>query len=194
MAQLLFDYQVVNAEKLDFDGPLLVAANHSSYLDPPLVGVAFRKEMVYLGRSTLFSNPLARWLFPKLNVVPVDQDKAEVAPLKAMLRLLKEGNQCLIFPEGGRSADGKMQPAQPGVGFVVAKSGVPVLPMRVFGAWEALPPGKAKIKFRKITVVAGDVIHFAPEELKRGKDTYQAISNRITAEIAKLTCPPERLP
>jgi 1-acyl-sn-glycerol-3-phosphate acyltransferase len=196
MAQLVFDYRVENPEKLDVDGPLLIASNHASYLDPPLVGVAFRKELHYLARNTLYSNAFARWLFPRLNVVPVDQDKAEVGPLKAMLRLLKEGKQCIIFPEGSRSPDGKLLPAEGGAGFVVAKAGVPVLPVRIFGAWESLPPGTSKLEPRKITVVVGDVLRFTEAELKRekGKDVYKEISERILGEIGKLQCSPDRKP
>ncbi len=194
LAQLCFDYQVVNRENLEVDGPLLIAPNHVSYLDPPLIGIAPRTELHFLARNTLYSNAVARWLFPKLNVVPVDQDKAEVAPLKAMLRLLKEGKKCIIFPEGGRSADGLLQPGEPGAGFVVAKSGVPVVPVRLFGAHECLPPGTASLKFRKVTVVVGEPIHFPAGQTRGGKEVYQAISDRIMQAISELQCPEDRLP
>jgi 1-acyl-sn-glycerol-3-phosphate acyltransferase len=194
VAKLFFGFKVIHPQGFDETGPLLIAANHASYFDPPLVAISLRKDIHFLARNTLYSNGFARWLFPRLNVIPVDQEKAEVAPLKTVIRLLKENKRALIFPEGGRSKDGLLQPAQGGAGFIVAKTGSAVLPMRIFGAHEALPPGEKKIKRRKITVVVGPVIRFTPEELVGGKAAYQAISDRIMDEIAKLECPLDRLP
>lgn len=194
VAKLGFSFKSFRPDGFQEDGPLLIAANHVSYFDPPLVAISFKQDIHFLARNTLYSNAFARWLFPRLNVIPVDQEKAEVAPLKTVIRLLKEKKRVLVFPEGGRSRDGKLQPAQGGAGFIVAKTGAPVVPMRIFGAHEALPPGEKKIKRRKITVVVGNVMHFSPEELTGGKAAYQAISERIMAEIAKLECPPDRIP
>jgi 1-acyl-sn-glycerol-3-phosphate acyltransferase len=194
LARLLFRFKIINPEKAPSEGPLLIASNHVSFFDPPLVGISFPKDIHFLARKTLYSNPVARWMFPRLNVVPVDQEKAEVAPLKTVIRLLKENKRVLVFPEGQRSPDGTLQPAQPGAGFIVAKTKCPVIPMRIFGAYESLPIGSSKIKLRPITIVFGDPIHFTDEELNAGKDAYLKISEKIMAGIAALECPPDRLP
>lgn len=194
LSKLFFRYKVIYPERLVEEGSVLVVSNHVSYFDPPLIGITFRREINFLARKTLYSNPVARWIFPRLNVVPVDQEKAEVAPLKAVIRLLKEQKRVLIFPEGQRSIEGPLQKGQPGAGFIVAKTQCAVQPLRIFGAHEALPPGEKKIKLRKITVVVGNLIRFTEEELNQGKETYLKISQRIMDEIATLQCPPDRLP
>ena len=194
LARAVLDYRVIDAHHLIEDGPALVCANHVSYLDPPLVGIAFSRPIHYLARRTLYSNSFARWLFPKLNVVPIDQDRAGFAGLKTMIRLLQEGKRVLIFPEGSRSPDGKPQPAQPGTGLVVARARVPVVPIRLFGAHEALPVGAAGLQPRSVTAVAGPPLRFDLEPIPEGKDAYQEISTRIMNAIAALDCPADRIP
>jgi 1-acyl-sn-glycerol-3-phosphate acyltransferase len=189
VAKVCFRYRVVNRERGHHEGPLLLVSNHVSFFDPPLAAIALKTPIHFLARKTLYSNAVARWLFPRLNVVPVDQEKAEVAPLKAVIRLLKEGKQVIVFPEGTRSVDGTLQAAQPGVGFIAAKTRVPVLPIRIFGAHEALPPGGGKFKFTRITIVIGEVLHFTEEDYGQGKETYQALSDRMMEAIAALECP-----
>ena len=194
LAKAALDYRVINGERLIEEGGVLLCSNHVSFLDPPLAGVACKGAVHYLARKSLLSNPLARWLFPRLHVVPIDQDRPGFAGLKTIIKSLQEGNRVLIFPEGSRSADGTLQPAEPGTGLVVAKAKVPVIPMRIFGAHEALPVGSSKFRLNSVTVVVGEPIRFDREELPHGKDAYQIISNRIVAAIATLECPPDRIP
>lgn len=194
LAGAALNYRVINEERLIEHGGVLICCNHVSYLDPPLAGIAYKGPVHYLARKTLLSNPVSRWLFPRLNVVPIDQDRAGFAGLKTIIKSLQEGHRVLIFPEGSRSPDGQLQPAEPGTGLVVAKAKVPVIPMRLFGAHEALPPGSGKFQMKTVTVVVGEPIRFDQEELPQGKDAYQQISDRIMAAIAALECPPDRIP
>ncbi len=195
LAEAVLDYRVVNEERLIHEGGVLLCCNHVSYLDPPLAGVAYRGPVHYLARKSLLSNALARWLFPRLHVVPIDQERAGFAGLKTIIRVLGEGNRVLIFPEGSRSPDGKLQPAAPGTGLVVARARVPVVPMRLFGAHESLPPGSAKFRPHTVTAVIGEPIRFDREPgLPQTKEGYQQISDRIMAAIAALECPPDRIP
>lgn len=181
-----FSYRVVGKEKLVTDGPVLIASNHESYLDPPLVGIGYDKPVYYLARKTLFRG-LGAWLYPRLNAVPVDQERPDMTSLKTIIKLLRQGNQVVVFPEGSRTLDGKLQPAEAGTGLIVAKSKAVVQPVRIFGARKALPRGSGKIRFVPITLVVGDPIEFTPEELKaKGREEYQKISDKIMAEIAKL--------
>ncbi|MCP5535680.1 MAG: 1-acyl-sn-glycerol-3-phosphate acyltransferase [Akkermansiaceae bacterium] len=181
-----FSYRVIGKEKLVTDGPVLIASNHESYLDPPLVGIGYDKEVYYLARKTLFRG-LGAWLYPRLNAVPVDQDRPDMTSLKTIIKLLRQGNQVVVFPEGARTLDGNLQPAEAGTGLIVAKSKAVVQPVRIFGARDALPRGSSKMRFRPITLVVGDPITFSPEELKaKGRDDYQLISDKIMKEIGKL--------
>ena len=71
-------------------------------------------------------------IFPRLNVVPIDQERPDMSALKTVIRLLRAGESTIVFPEGARTLDGQLQPAQPGIGLIIAKTLVPVVPMRVF--------------------------------------------------------------
>lgn len=194
MARVAFNFRVVHPEHLIEDGPALICSNHVSFFDPPFVSISFQKEIHFLARHTLYSNAAARWIFPRLNVTPIDQDRASMAGLKTAIRILKEGHRVLIFPEGSRSADGKMLPAAGGAGLVVAKARVPVVPIRLFGAYEALPFGAAKPRFTTATAVVGEPLSFPEKDYPSTRDGYQAISNAIMDKIGSLKCPPDRLP
>lgn len=181
-----FSYRVVGKEKLVTEGPVLIASNHESFLDPPLVGVAYDHAVYYLARKTLFRG-FGAWLYPRLNSIPVDQDRPDMTSLKSIIKLLKQGNQVVVFPEGARTLDGNLQPAEAGTGLIVAKSKAVVQPVRIFGAREVLPRGSGKMRLCPITVVVGDPIEFTAEELKvKGREDYQKISDRIMQEVGRL--------
>jgi 1-acyl-sn-glycerol-3-phosphate acyltransferase len=183
----IFGMRVKGAEHLITEGPVLVASNHQSYLDPPLIGNLYKDEMVYLARKTLFT-PITRWVYRNWNAIPVDQDRPDMASLKTIIRKLKEGNRVVVFPEGSRTLDGELGEAAPGIGLVAVKSGVPIQPVRISGAREALPRGSARIRFARITVSVGPPIHLTPEEIKaaKGKEDYERIAKRIMAAIEVL--------
>lgn len=184
-----FSYRVIGKEKLVTEGPVVIASNHESFLDPPLVGIAYDQEVNYLARKTLFTG-FGAWLYPRLNSIPVDQDRPDMTSLKTIIKLLKKDQQVVVFPEGSRTLDGELQPAEAGTGLIVAKSKAIVQPVRIFGARHALPRGSGKIKFVPITLVIGDPIEFTPEELSaKSREGYQVISDRIMAEIAKIELP-----
>jgi 1-acyl-sn-glycerol-3-phosphate acyltransferase len=194
VARAGLNFRVIHPERLIEDGPALICANHVSFFDPPLISICFQKEIHFLARHTLYSNPAARWIFPRLNVTPIDQDRASMAGLKTAIRILGQGHRVLIFPEGSRSADGNIQPAAGGAGLVIAKARVAVIPIRLFGAYEALPMGAAKPRFTTATAVIGHPLHFPEKDYPATREGYQAISDAIMSAIASLTCPPDRLP
>lgn len=194
LGRQLFDLQVVGAERLPEEGGALLACNHASFLDPPLVGSVFRNEIHYLARKTLFRGPFA-WLYPRWNAIPVDQDRADFSSLKAVVRLARSGERVLIFPEGARSDDDRLLPAQPGVGFAIAKAGVPVVPLRLFGTHEALPRGVHWPRIVRVTLVVGEPIVFeGPEWEGKDKGLYRRIAERVMERIAALELPPGREP
>lgn len=194
VARAGLNFRVIHPERLIEDGPALVCANHVSFFDPPLISICFQKEIHFLARHTLYSNPAARWIFPRLNVTPIDQDRASMAGLKTAIRILGQGHRVLIFPEGGRSPDGTIQPAAGGAGLVVAKARVPVVPIRLFGAYEALPMGAAKPRFTTATAVVGHPLHFPEKDYPGTREGYQSISDAIMSAISGLACPLDRLP
>lgn len=188
VGKIFFRYRVVHPERMIQTGPVILAMNHQSYLDPPLAGIACQRDIYFLARKTLLDIPVLGKVLPKINVVSVDQEGSDRSALRALLRILRAGEGTLVFPEGSRTPDGALQPAQPGVGFVIAKTLAPVVPMRIFGAYESLPRGGGRLRFHPITVVIGHPIYFTKDDLAGGgKQLYQRLSERVMAEIAKLT-------
>lgn len=183
----LFGMRVIGEENLITEGPVLVASNHQSFLDPPLIGNLYKTEMVFLARKSLFKGP-ATWVYPQWNAIPVDQDRPDMASLKTIIRKLKEGDRVLVFPEGARTMDGSLGEAAPGIGLIAAKSGAPIQPVRIRGAREALPRGSSRIRFERITVTIGKPIYLTADELKAasGKQGYDDLAKRIMNAIAEL--------
>ena len=167
-------------------GPVILAMNHQSYFDPPLAGNTCDRAIYFLARRSLLDVPVLRWLLPKLNVIPVNQETIDRSALKTLIQTIKAGNGALVFPEGSRTPDGNLHPGLPGVGLVIAKTLAPVVPMRIFGAYEAWPIG-GKIRPHPITVVVGNPIYFRAADLaESGKDVYTRLSQRVMDAIAEL--------
>ena len=187
LARLLFRFRMLHRERMINEGPVILASNHQSYLDPPLVGNAADRAIYFLARNTLLNVPLLGRILPKLNVIPVDQEGNDRSALKALIRILRSGNGALVFPEGSRTLDGKLQPALPGLGLVIAKTLAPVVPMRIFGADKALPRGSGRLRLHPITVVVGEPIRFTAADLEpAGKQLYARLSNRVMEAIAAI--------
>jgi 1-acyl-sn-glycerol-3-phosphate acyltransferase len=188
---MFFRGDVAGTENLPKHGAFLIAANHASHLDPPLVGCHVPRQMCFFARKTLWSGGLASWWLDAVGTIPVDRDGGQdVGALKRVLRALAEGKVMILFPEGTRSPDGRLQTPKPGVGFIVCKTQVPVVPARIFGSFEAYGKGMKAPKPHPTPVVFGPPIPpSAYDEPAAGKQRYQIASERIMAEIARLQPP-----
>ena len=189
LARIFFRLRVVHRERMINHGPVILAANHQSFLDPPLAGSVSDRAIYFLARRSLLNGPILGWLLPKLNVVPVDSETGkDRTALKALIRILRAGQGTLVFPEGQRTLKGNLQPAQPGLGLVIAKTLAPVVPMRIFGAYDAWPVHEKWPRPRQVTVVVGEPIYFTQEDVDTGgKEVYQGLSQRVMDAIAALT-------
>jgi 1-acyl-sn-glycerol-3-phosphate acyltransferase len=188
-----FRWRVLHPERVPITGPVLLAANHASFLDPPLVGSGLHRECSFLARDTLFRFAFTRWLLTKWQAVPVDRDGGGGAGMKRILGALKNGRAVILFPEGTRTRDGQLQRVRSGVGLLVAKSDAPVVPVRVWGTFEAYGRHVKFPKPKRVTVKYGQPLEF--RELRaealtcskeRLKEIYQQIADEIMAAIAKL--------
>jgi 1-acyl-sn-glycerol-3-phosphate acyltransferase len=187
IAKTLFSFKVVHRERIIEEGGAILAMNHESYLDPPLAGIACRRELHYLARKTLQKWPILGPILPDLNVIPVDQERADMSALKTVIKLVRAGRATVVFPEGSRTLDGQLQPAQPGLGLIIAKTLAPVVPMRIFGAHKAFPRGGKPRPFTPITLVIGEPIHFTKDDLiGSGRELYQRLSERVMERIAAI--------
>jgi 1-acyl-sn-glycerol-3-phosphate acyltransferase len=185
--RFLFHFRVVHRERMIQSGPVILAMNHQSYLDPPLAGITCDRAIYFLARQTLLEAPLLGWLLPKLNVIPVNQEGIDRSALKAVIGVLKSGHAALVFPEGSRTLNGNLQPAEPGLGLVIAQTLAPVVPMRIFGAHEALPRDGDGLHLVPITIVIGNPIFFTSADMDPPrKGLYARLSQRVMDAIAAL--------
>ena len=188
-----FRWRVFNAERVPLKGGVIIASNHASFLDPPLVGSGLKRDINYLARESLFRYPGIGALLRSWNAVPVDRDGGGAKGLKIILNRLLDGNGIILFPEGTRTKDGKLQPARSGIGLIVIKSEAVVVPVRTFGTFECY---NRKWKFhlpKRLAVKYGQPMKFEAlrAEAKtcdktRLKEIYQQVADEIMAAIAKL--------
>jgi len=192
IARVAFQYRAYGRENIIEEGPAIMAANHQSYLDPPLVGITCKNELYFLARKTLFEKKLLGPLISRVNALPVDLSRGDLTAFRAVMNLLKEGHRTVIFPEGTRSLTGEIQQARAGIGMIIAKTLAPVVPIRIFGSFDAWPKG-GKIRPHPITVVVGKPIRFNKEDFAtHNREAYQKISEQVLGAIAAIELPTER--
>lgn len=170
-------------------GGVIVASNHASYIDPPAVGACtYRTRMThFMARDTLFKKGFMHWFLHKVGVIPLDREKGDIKAMKKSIALLKDGASVALFPEGTRSENGELQPAKPGIGFLVSKGQAPVVPVYVHGAYDAWSKNSDGWERKPVTVIFGQLI--TQEEIQSlgaGRAAYSAIGELIMERIAEL--------
>jgi 1-acyl-sn-glycerol-3-phosphate acyltransferase len=134
-----FSFRYAGTRHMPKSGPVLVVANHQSFVDPWIVGLAVKRRLTYLARKTLFRNRLFAALIRSLNAVPIDQEGVGKEGIRTVVEQLRDGNAVLVFPEGSRTPDGLMHPLRPGIHLLIKRSLAPVLPVGIAGAYDAWP-------------------------------------------------------
>jgi len=171
-------------------GGVLIAANHASYLDIPILGCGMLRQVSFMGRMDLFDGPVG-WLMRYLGWIPIRRERVDRGGFEEAITRIKAGQAVVIYPEGGRAEDGRLQLGKPGVGMIVAATGCPVIPAYLAGTFDALPPGAKWIRLRPIRVTYGAPMDFSAllKEMdgeSKKKDVYQRISQEIMDRIAAL--------
>jgi long-chain acyl-CoA synthetase len=188
----LFRLRVRGEHRLPQKGPFILTPNHASYLDPLAVGAALPRHALnrtYWGGWTavMFANPLMRLVSRAVRVMPIDPKGGPLSSVAFAVAAVKQGYNLTWFPEGGRSPDGKLKRFRPGIGLAVSAQPVPLVPVWIDGAYEALPLGKRIPRLRTITITFGEPV--APKELQpdaREKLPYQAIADALHERVASL--------
>ena len=168
-----FSFQAFRTDRVPKTGGLLMLSNHQSFLDPPILGCMIDRPMASLGKSELFAWGPFAWSIRQLNAFPVKQGKSDVGAMKESIRLLKAGWLLNVFPEGGRTRDGELQPAQKGAGLMVRRAGVRVQPAVIDGSYQAWPIQNKLPRPHKIRVLYGepaDIAHLKGDDVRKWID------------------------
>lgn len=186
--KLKYRLKITGEENIPGTGGVVIAANHCSYLDPPVMCAVCANRIVrFMARDTLFSSAFAKWYFNGVRVIAIDRTRGDLGALKKAIAALKEGKVIGLFPEGTRSRDGQMHEAKGGIGFLVAKGDVPVVPLHITGTFEAFPKGASKFRPSRVTARIGPPI--TPEEIRAAmpaKGDYEAVGALIMRRIRDL--------
>ena len=188
--RLCFRFEVFGSERVprepDARGVIL-APNHSSFLDPPILGISLQRPVTYLAKEYLFGTIFVGWVLRSIGAFPIKTRTDDFRTIRKLVRILKEGRCVVIFPEGTRSLDGEFREPESGVGFLAAKSKAWVVPVYIEGTFEAFPKGKNFFKYHPIRVYYGSpFIPDADHATLGDSDPYSAISRRIMKEIENL--------
>ncbi|MDD6152620.1 MAG: lysophospholipid acyltransferase family protein [Elusimicrobia bacterium] len=175
-----YDFKVEGLENIPKTGALIIAGNHLSNADPPAIGsfAGLVRDSRFVAKKELFSVPGLGWFFRRSGYIPVDRARTigDFGALKEVVRALEQGQSVVMFPEGTRSKTGKPQKPKSGIGFLVYKTGAPVLPVKVEGTfgWPWV---------RKIRVKFGTVIHLEKDPALEPKAQYKQFANEVMEAI-----------
>jgi 1-acyl-sn-glycerol-3-phosphate acyltransferase len=149
-------YRSFGRDNVPCSGGVLIVSNHQSYMDPLLIGVGLLRQINIMARRSLFhKSVLFRWLIQSLNAFPLNDDRVDIGAMKEAIRRLKAGKIVLMFPEGTRTKDGSIGDIHPGVAVIAKRSGVPVVPAVIHGAFEAWPRTNKFFRFHPVKVAFG---------------------------------------
>jgi 1-acyl-sn-glycerol-3-phosphate acyltransferase len=151
LSKLLFRFRFAGKSNVPMTGPVLIVSNHQSNLDPVLIGLASPRQLKFFARVGLFFWPFSWWI-RALGAVPIDRANA-VGGIKTTLKLLKNGEAVVVFPEGSRTYDGKMGEMQAGFCMLARRSGATIVPVAIDGAFAALRRGSIMPRLAEITLV-----------------------------------------
>lgn len=170
---------IIGSENIPCGGGVIIAPNHVSFADPPLVGSSMERPLYFMAKQELFDIPVLGFLIRRTNAFPVRRGQQDIGAFRAAIKLLQKGVPVLIFPEGGRSKDGNFRPARAGVGMIACTAQVPVMPVRLINSGRFF-------KLAKLYVIFGKPL-YPPKEYDR--KTYEEFARQVLEEVKKLDVP-----
>lgn len=184
MAKTFWGLKVNGIENLPQTGGAIIASNHRSYADPPILGAVISKEIFFLAKKELFAFKPFAWLMSKLNTVPINRGKIDRKGLKDAIEILNQGNFLVVFPEGTRSRKDDFLEPKLGVGKLALEAGVPIAPAFINNTRHLM---KSFFQRREISVSFGKCLDWSYlESFPKNKESYQKIADEVMARIRKL--------
>jgi 1-acyl-sn-glycerol-3-phosphate acyltransferase len=168
-------------------GRAILAPNHTSFFDPPLIGAACPEEVHYLARASLFQPALFGWFLKSLNAHPVQGSAQDIQAFKAICQLLSKDNKIVIFPEGARSEDGQLHSIKPGIAVLALRMHCPIVPIYIAGAFETWPRKRRWPKLGvPITCVFGKPILIEAYLHLNKKEAQEALIKQVHQALEEL--------
>ena len=186
-ARIYWRIQLEGIQHIPTDGPLIIVPNHVTFADPVLVWLPIHLRVHFMAWDALFKIPGFSWVIRRLRAFPVQLESADPRSTREAVRLLQTGQSVMIFPEGGRSPDGRLQRFRPGAFRLASSLQVPVLPVTILGGHDSWPPGRVLPRPRKLSIVYHPVITPPKEPDARvaarvlGRQVRDAIASRLPA-------------
>lgn len=184
--KICFRLKVFGRGNFPKKGPVIVAANHASFLDPIIVGIAAPRKLNYIARNSLFKNRFFAKLLYLVNTFPVKREQGDINAFKQALNKLSQGKPLVIFPEGTRSKDGDLQKPRYGIGFIHLASGASILPCFINGSLQALPRHAKFPRPRSISVHFGRPLKFSKHFPWDKKERYLYVAEGVMRAIKEL--------
>lgn len=167
--------KAIGKENIPGEGGVLICSNHINNLDPPMVGIASKRDIHFMAKEELFMTPILKGVLPKVHAFPVKRGLSDREALRKGLAVLKDGQVLGLFPEGTRSKDGLLGEGLAGAGFFALRSKAAVLPCAIIGPYKM---------FRPVKIVFGKPIDF--ERLREEKVSADVATKAIMDEIQTL--------
>ena len=190
---------VFGVQKMDLrpipDGPIILAPNHRSFLDPIVLGTMVDRRIIFMMHAKYYDSPQLNWLYSVSRCIPVEAGKENRRALREGKRVLDADRALAIFPEGTISPDGSLQPPQPGMAWLARVSGAPVVPIHIGGTREVLEKGRKRLRFGRITIRSGAARTTAwsmVSQVRIPLPTRLAYCRRPFAPLAQSICAPAR--
>ncbi len=166
---------------------VILAPNHASYLDPPLLGISLKRRVTYLAKTYLFDHFFVGFVLRSIGAYPIKSESGnDFRSVRDLVRLLKAGHCVTVFPEGTRSENGTFREPESGIGFLAMKSGAWVVPAYIRGSYEAFPKGAKRFKCRPIQIYFGEAFIPAQNSAWEAMKDYAGVSQDIMRRIKEI--------
>ena len=186
LGKIFFRFRTEGEQSFPKVGGVIVAANHASYLDIPLLGCAIRRRVVFLGRASLFPNRIFGWILQRLGWIPLKTHRLDRKAFGVALDHLKAGTPVVIFPEGTRTEDGHLQQGRLGIGYLVEESQCQVIPAFISGTFKVLPIRAKWPRLFPVSVSFGKSIDFTKNDVTNKKLGYENIGRSVMEHVAQV--------
>lgn len=178
--------RVIGRENIPRQGGVMICANHVSFADPPVLGAGCPRQIHYMAKIELFQVPVLGYLIKKVGAFPVQQRTADRTALKTAVDYLNKGQVVGMFPEGQRVLGDELGPALPGVGMIVLRAKVPVIPAALINTDKLLPAHKILPRFSRVVVVYGEPLDITDLYELPGREAIEEAGKRIMSAIGEL--------